>query len=446
MPRSGGPPRVFAYPRLDSTVWASTDPAPTPSEVLAFDDEGGNVAYADSRSRPVLLELRLGTITVPSSKKLSGLASASGSAIFGITAKGEVVRMTPSGEWTWKPPLPARTVFPQPDGSALIAIGTGANTRLLKVFPPDTRIIDSVPFPAAARAERTQLGDRLYIAVDSGLIVLRTRTMDWGTSIHFDEPISVMASTPSGDRIFVLTESKKQISIVDRYRDRVAARFELPALAQDMRIDPFGRYLLARAAQGDSMWVLAIGTQRVIGSLTGTWRTDLPFVGHDGGIAVATGQDVVVYDGETLKPRRRIKGGAGDFWYPFMWDGFRPRAAGLDVPVSFDSVAIDTARIDTVATQDPSAAPVTTPAPTPPPDTTAPTGFIVSFAAFLTDDRARELAGRIKVGGETAHVVTTTKDGSTIYRVVLGPYLTKEEAERAGKESGHTYWVYEGNP
>lgn len=433
---------MFAYPRVDSTVWASTDPAPTPSEVLAFDDDGGNVAYEDNRSRPVLLELRLGTITVPSSKKLTGLASASGSAIFGISGKGEVVRMTPSGEWTWKPPLPARTVFPQPDGSALIAIGTGANTRLLKVFPPDTRIIDSVPFPAAARAERTQLGDRLYIAVDSGLIVLRTRTMDWGTSIPFEEPISVMASTPSGDRIFVLTESKKQISIVDRYRDRVAARIELPAPAQDMRIDPFGRYLLARAAQGDSMWVLAIGTQRVIGSLTGAWRADLPFVGHDGGVAVANGQDVVIYDGETLKPRQRIKGGAQDFWYPFMWDGFRPRAAGLDVPVRFDSVAIDTARIDTVATRDSTAAPVATPTP----DTTAPAGFIVSFAAFLTDDRARELAGRIKVGGETAHVVTTSKDGSTIYRVVLGPFLTKEEAERAGKESGHTYWVYEGNP
>ena len=437
LPRAGGPPRVYAYPRVDSTVWASTDPAPTPSNVLAFDDEGGNVAYEDNRGRPVLLELRLGTITVPSSKKLTGLASANGSAIYGIGSKGEIVRLTPSGEWTFKPPQPARTVFPQPDGAALLAIGTGANSRLLKVFPPDTRILDSVNFPAGARAVRTQLGDRLYLAVDSGLVVLRTRTMDWAPAVPFDEPISVMASTPSGDRIFVLTESHKAISVVDRYRDKVTATFELPAPAQDMRVDPFGRYVLARAASGDSIWVLAIGTQRVIGGLRSTWRNDLPFVGYDGGVVVASGEDVVVYDGETLKARRRIKDGAQDYWYPFLWDGFRPRAAGLDVPVRFDSVAIDTTRRDSVGLQDSAVATA---------DTVPQTGFIVSFAAFLTEDRARELANRIKVGGETAHVVTSTKDGATIFRVVLGPFLSRDEAERAGKESGHTYWVYEGTP
>jgi cell division protein FtsN len=79
-------------------------------------------------------------------------------------------------------------------------------------------------------------------------------------------------------------------------------------------------------------------------------------------------------------------------------------------------------------------------------DTTAERGFYVSFAAFLTQDRATELAAKIHVGGETAKIVTSTRDGSTIYRVVLGPYLTKDEAEKAGKDSGQSYWVYEGLP
>src|SRR5213075_806843 len=94
--RAGGPPRVYAYQRSDSTVWASTDPAPTPSQVLAFDDENGTVAYEDTKGRPVLLELRLGTITVASTKKLTGLASADGTAIYGIAAGGDVVRITPT--------------------------------------------------------------------------------------------------------------------------------------------------------------------------------------------------------------------------------------------------------------------------------------------------------------------------------------------------------------
>ena len=70
----------------------------------------------------------------------------------------------------------------------------------------------------------------------------------------------------------------------------------------------------------------------------------------------------------------------------------------------------------------------------------------MSFAAFLLEDRARELAARIRVGGATARVITTVRDGTTIYRVVLGPYPTRDEADRAGRESGQSYWVYEGMP
>jgi hypothetical protein len=438
---AGGMPRVFSYPGLDSLVWSSTEIAPTPAHMLAFDDESGSVAYEDTKSRPVLLELRVGTVTVYTAKKLTGLASANGSAIFGIASNGDVVRVTPAGDWTYKPPLPARAVFPQQDGGLLVSFGRGAATRILKLFPPDKRVIDSIPFPVATQTVRTQLGDRLYLAVDSGLVVLRTRTMDWAPAIHLDEPIAVMASTPSGDRIFVLSESGKQISIVDRFRDRVTGVLALPARASDLRVDPFGRYLLARAAEGDSMWVAAIGTQRLIGGLRSAWRPDLPFVGYDGSVAVTSGTDVVLYDGETLRPRARVRGGAQDYWYPFTWDGFRPRAASLDEPVRFDSVIVDTAVADSI----PPVTPVDTGASVPD-SADAARGFYVQFAAYLASDRARELAARIHVGGEDARVVTSTRDGSTIYRVVLGPFLTKDEAERAGRESKHSYWVYEGLP
>lgn len=450
VPRAGGPPRVNAYPGVDSTVWTSSDAAPTPAEILAFDDEGGSVAYLDGRGRPVLLDLRLGTISITSTKKLSGLASANGRAIFGITSEGNVLRMTPVGDWTWKPPQPARTLFPQPNGNLLVAVGRGANTHLLKLIPPATRVLEEIPFPAATRTVRTQIGDRLYLAVDSGLIVLRTRTMDWGPAVRFTEPITVMASTPSGDRVFVLTDSRNRISVVDRYREAVTARFDLPGKAQDFRVDPFGRYLLARAADSDSIWVIAIGTQKVIGALRGAWRADLPFVGYDGLVAVATGDDVVLYDGETLKPGKRARGGARDFWFPFMWDGFRPRAAGLDEPVRFESVPVDSMPADSLADSS-AAAPADSGAPPAggsgvPGGAQQQQGFIVSFAAFLSEERARELASRIRVGGENARVVTSMRAGSAIHRVILGPYLSRAEAERSGRESGQSYWVYEGIP
>ena len=439
VPRAGGAPRVHRYPRIDSLVWSTEDKVPAPADMLAFDDENGIVAYEDTRGRPVLLDFRLGTATVPSTKKLTGLASANGRAIYGIAATGDVVRLTSSGEWTYKPPRPARAVYPQHDGGLLIATGTGANTRLLKIFPPDEKILDSIAFPMAQKTVRTQLGDRLYLAVDSGLVVLRTRTMDWAPPVHFEKAINVMASTPSGDRVFILGDTNTRISVVDRFRDRVTARFDLPGKADDLRVDPFGRYLLARAAGSDSLWVLAIGTQKLLGSVKSAWRVDLPFVGYDGAIATAVGNDVVMVDGETLEPRSRIAGGARDIWFPIQWDGFRPRAASLDQPVTFDSIIIDSTPPDTLApadSTDSTTAQVT--------DTAAVSGFIVSFAAFLNAERARELANRIYVGGENARVVTSSRDGATIYRVVLGPYATREEADRAGRESGQSYWVFEG--
>ena len=443
VPRAGGGPRVHRYPASDSVVWSSSEVAPTPAEFLAFDDDNGSIAYVDTRGRPVLIELRLGSITVQSTKKLTGLASAVAKSTFGIAANGDVVRLTPTGEWTYKPPRPAKAVYPQPDGSLLVTVGTGANTRLIKLFPPDKRILDSLPFPVVSQAVRTQLGDRLYLAVDSGLVVLRTRTMDWAPAVPFDEPIKVMASTPSGDRVFTLDQAGTKVSVVDRFRDRVTAEFELPARASDLRVDPFGRYLLARHADADSVWVLAIGTQRVLGSLSSAWRADLPYVAFDGAVAVVRGNDVVMVDGETLKPKSRVAGGARDIWFPILWDGFRPRAASLDEPVRFDSVPVADSSADTAAIPDSAQQPQPTPQQ---PASDEPQGFVVSFASYLSEARAKELAARIHVGGERARVVTSPRDVSTIYRVVLGPFATREEAERVGKESGLSYWIFEGYP
>jgi hypothetical protein len=235
-----------------------------------------------------------------------------------------------------------------------------------------------------------------------------------------------------------LTQKKNEISVIDRFRESVTSTFQLPGEAEDLRVDPFGRYLIARAAKKDSIWVIAIGTERIIGALKSAWRGDLPYVAYDGAIITAHGNDVLLHDGETLKLRTRVRDGANDYWYSFLWDGFRPRSASLDVPVNFDSIATDSTRADTMAIPDTAVASGAEP--------NEPEGFIVSFAAFLTEDRARELAARIHVGGENARIVTSSRDGSTIYRVVLGPYLTKEEAERAGKESGLAYWVFEGLP
>jgi hypothetical protein len=241
------------------------------------------------------------------------------------------------------------------------------------------------------------------------------------------------------------------VSIVDRYTERVQTGITLPAPPSDFRMDPLGRYLLAEFPQGDSAWVIAIGTNRLIGAVATRWEEDLPALTPDGFLALLGAKDVTLVDPEKLTLKSTIANGAKDFWYFFAWDGFRPRARGLDQPVTFPS---DTVYDSLAASSTPSGASSTSPltpvdtatsaGAQPAPKTS--TGFTVSFAAVLSEDKAHELAGAIVVNGIPAHVVSTTTAGSPIYRVVLGPFATRDEADKLGKASRRDYWIYEGSP
>jgi cell division septation protein DedD len=70
----------------------------------------------------------------------------------------------------------------------------------------------------------------------------------------------------------------------------------------------------------------------------------------------------------------------------------------------------------------------------------------VSFAAVLSRERALEIAALIRVEGTPARVIEGETSGTTVYRVILGPYPTREDAERVGRASKHSFWVYEGVP
>jgi hypothetical protein len=446
LPRTGGQLRVLAYPRLDSVVWSSTDPAPAISHVLAFDEEAGLLSFVDAKGIPARIDFRLDNVSIATRTRLTDVSSFDGATIYGLTKDGALLRSTPSGDWTFKPPRPARAILPLSDGTVLLI---GSKERAAMVFrmrPPDTKILDSAEVPGAAKAAWAQAGDRLYFTVEKNLVGVRTRDLQPLNIIGLDGHARAVVATPSGDRLFALADSSKQVDVIDRYREKVNEHIELPAIAEDLRIDPLGRYLLVRAASHDSAWVVDVGTDHLIGAVKSTWRDDLPFVALDGAIALAQGSDVVFVDGSNLKERRRVDKGSADYWYSFAWSGFRPRAAELDQPVRFpgadsaDSAARGTA--DTTRAAAPPPRDTVTPAPAP----IIAKGWVVSFAALLNEQKAREMAATIHVHNEAARVQATPREGQTIYRVVLGPYPTKDEAERVGRDSKQNYWVYEAMP
>jgi cell division protein FtsN len=50
------------------------------------------------------------------------------------------------------------------------------------------------------------------------------------------------------------------------------------------------------------------------------------------------------------------------------------------------------------------------------------------------------------VDGQQPRITTSERAGKTLYRVVLGPYPSRAEAERVGRASGQSYWIFEGAP
>jgi len=478
IPRSGGAVRAFRYPQLDSAIWTSGTNAAAPGRVLAFDGDAGSLAYVDKNGVPGRIDLRSGNVGVATRAKLTSVSSSDGWSIYGIAANGSVTRLTPSGDWTFAPPKRARLLLPQQDGTLLVLTERGSDLGVIRVRPPDTDVTDSTSVPDAPRILHAQVGDRVYFGIDSSLISLRGRTLQVTPTLHLGGDVRAIAPTPSGDRLFVATDSSRTITVIDRYRDQIERSIELPGVVSALRMDPLGRYVLARSAKGDSAWVVAVGTARVIGGVATEWRDDLPLVAPDGALFLAQGENVVIVDGETLRTRSTVRDGARDYWHLIIWNGFRPRSGELDQPVTFaDSDSTSKAASDTgILTPAPKAIPDTSngqtvagqttaprtprtaiPRPAPPRlpvDTPAaapaqgarPKGWVVSFAAFVSEPPARERAATISVEGQKARVVTGETNGTPIYRVILGPYPTKGDAERIGRASHVSFWVYEGNP
>jgi hypothetical protein len=465
-PRDGGQVRAFAYPQLDSVVWESSAKAPGIARVLGFDGDLGSVAAVDTKGAPVRVDLRMGRVSRDAKPKLTDLSSDDGSAIYGISDSGSVVRLTPAGSWTFEPRYPAREVAPEPDGSLLILADHGDGSIVWKIHPPDKSVSDSALLPRVGRTFNTQLGDRIYFTVDSGLVGLRTRDLEPVPSVRLDRPVRSLATTPSGDRLYVATDSAGQIIVFDRYTHRTEAQLRAPGEVSELRMDPMGRYVIARAASGDSAWVFAVGTDKLLGTVQTKWRNDLPTVTPDGSIALLEGNDVRLVSGSSLAGVGRVEKGGDDSWLFVAWSGFRPRSPGIDEPVTFGydtAVEVPDWSDDTgsaisegaLARRDSGRAPSTRNpgASARPPGTPAEesgsreSGFTVQFAAVRSRDAARDAAKEIKgTGTSSARVIATERAGVTIYRVVMGPFPTRDEAERVARATGKPYWIYEGAP
>ena len=495
VPSLGGAARAYRYPSLDSLIWTTKAALPAQVHLLAFSIDAGTLALTDGAGLPWRLTLGNGSLERALATPLGATVSLDGSGIFGTSA-GAVLRLTTSDATPWQVHSTASLSQLQPlrDGGVLLIGQRGNETVLTRYRPPGTSAVDSAVLDGKARLISAAGGDRYYLSDGpTRLVSVRARDLEQLGTISLGDSIIATASSPSGDRVYVLGREAgaARVQVINKYSDQVVAKIPVPKDAIALRMDPLGRYVLVRhGGVRDSVLVIGIATDNVLGRFASPWRADLPLVFPDGRLATLRGADVVVLSAGDFVPVSVLAGGAKDIWTVVQWNGFRRRAG--DAPPrssatladtsrraardsSAPRIAADSARSDSTsggkadtssrrlaladsvkryAARSDSARRLAAaradsqPKSRPAPEQGVALGergtYVVQFAALKAEGPAQQLASSIRSQGERAHVAVTNSNGIVLYRVILGPFRSRTDAERAGQAAGRDYWVFEG--
>lgn len=460
VPRDGGGVTVHR-PGVDSVLWRSREGAPPTRALLGFDEYLGTLVAQDSGGVPFGMNLRVGAVERLGTAALGDLTATEGAAVFTAADDGALLRLTPVSSWSWRPPQPPDALVPLLDGGALVVATTeGAGSVVRRIRPPNPTAVDSLDLPPTTMWRRTTAADLVWGVADGDIVAVRVRDLTEVFREGVSGRIRAIETTPSGDRLYV-ANAGRSLQVVDRFAQTEAASIDLPAAVSTLRMDPEGAYLLAGAEEGEQVYVIAVGTGRVVATVDAPWGDDLPVVTPAATIVVRDGPDVVEREIASGRERVRHRGGAADLWRLVRWDGFRPRRANLDdrlgAAAVTDTAAADSAFaemvrarygivVDTSLVADTlapgaSAAPEATDRADTPLDVPV-DAWMVGFATVTEEAAARRLAAGIR----GARVIPATRDGAPAWRVIAGPYASREAAERAGIASDRPFWVYEAGP
>lgn len=409
VPRDGGLARLYRIPALTESSWKASDKLPALKHLVGGDLEQRLVFGLDAKNNLIGLDLesRRVRIFLP---QVRHAAIGPDGAVYAVDTSATVtqfVRRTPL-RFRTKLTITPRALYGTMNGS-LIAIPAADRAEAMTLGPDQPQSRANLP---AGDARATYLGDLVAIATDSGVVLYEPQGKRKVRTFEVSNAHAV-AFSPSGHRLYVARMN--EVAVLDRFSGEEIGSIKLPGTARELRSDFFGGWLLARPLVGDSVWVLDIGAGRVAGSVPARWSSDLPAVAGLRTLLVRGGNDVRALDLSTkgFPVAGTVEGGANDEWLPLAW---LPPAEHEQTVAAADSAAADS--------------------------TAAASGASVYLQVSSSQNPswAQELADKLKAAGLPASVLRPTK-GDEGYRVVLGPYATREQAEATGKGLGMPSFV-----
>lgn len=405
----GGPPRLYRLPGLTEISGAGKGKLPPVEAIQGIDPEAAELFVSTAKRELLGLDLESGRVDTIATDLQHATLGPDGT-LYAIDGKRRVTTLARRVRLVWPQPLASapRDVFGATD-QRLVAVTGGKEPRILTASadqPPASRAIPSEGDMAA-----TQWGDLVAIASDSGVTLLDPLGRRDLAFVPIEDHPRVLVFSPSGHRVYVGKRGALGLAVIDRYAHRELDGIALPSPIAAIRLDPYGEWLLAAPSAGDTAWIVDLPIKRLAGALPTTWQADLPTVTPDGTLLGRQGGDVVAWSPDSLRERGRVKDGGGDLWIATDW---APRGARI-APAAGAAVATDTANAEGP--------------------------LYVQVSVSQNPSWSSEMAQQLNRAGLPAKVLTPTSADEG-YRVVLGPYPTREQAEAIGRKLGRPYWIF----
>lgn len=421
--RAGGIPRLYGGATLGDLGWRGRARIPAVQMVVGFDQDQALAYAVDSGGSLQALDVTTGAVRVLTDG-VRGVVLGPEGTLWVVNEEDDVVRIRNRAAQPVDATLPGRPTALYGTGDRqLIAIEGGDTARALLVSGSEPGVSADLP---STQTAASPWGDLVAAAAPTGVYLWAPRGSTPARRIRVGGTPTTVRFSASGHRIYV-GRADEDLAVIDRYAGERIGDIRIPGSAAGLRVAPYGGWLLARPAEGDTIWVVDLATGRFAGALRGPWATDLPTVLGDATLLVREGNDVVARDlsGEGFPETGRLKGAASDLFLPMPWvpRGSQPEPApqrpepGTPAAESPDTAGTPAAPAD------------------------APSILYLQVSRSQNPAWAQALAGEIRDEGFPALVITPTS-GDEAYRVVVGPYPSRESAESAGRRLGRPSFIY----
>jgi hypothetical protein len=396
--------RLYELPGLDEVSWRFDTPGLVAERLVGFaPDEDLGYALTPARQL-VALDLATGRARPADTLVRAAAVGPDGSVLL-VHVDGSLATLS------------GRRAVPvgKAEGAEVEAVFGGTAGRLVAVLRGDSGRSVAVSASGSLAAGRplpdgpmavSPWGDAVAVATDTGLVLMDLLRDVPPRQTGVRGVPQAVAFSSSGHRIYVATD-RPALMMIDRFTLARLGNLTLPAPVTELRRDLFGGWLLGKAQDSIAVIPQGAGDVRMV---PGGWDHDLPAGAPDGTLLIRRGDDVMALDRETLEPRGRVRGGADDRWLAVQWD---PRRPALQVTTPAAAGGTETASQE----------------------------LYVQVSSTTNHLWADDQAQQLRVAGLRATVLPPEVEGEP-YRVVIGPYRTREEAEEIGRTLGQAFWIF----